>query len=119
MVLDSSNLTVTGGIVASGNVTAYSDERLKKNWNSLGDGFIEKLSNIKSGTYERTDVEGVRQVGVSAQSVRDIVPEAVVEGADGYLSVAYGNIAMSSCVELAKEIVALRQEIASLKSKIG
>lgn len=108
-----------GSITAGGNVTAYSDERLKKNWLNLEEGFVDKLSQVKSGTYDRIDVEGLRQIGVSAQSVRSLAPEAVIEGADGHLSVAYGNLAMSSCVELAKEIVALRQEIALLKSKIG
>ena len=109
----------SGSITAGGNVTAYSDERLKKNWLNLEEGFVEKLSQVKSGTYDRIDVEGLRQIGVSAQSVRSLAPEAVIEGADGHLSVAYGNLAMSSCVELAKEIVSLKKELESLRLKLA
>lgn len=98
---DSGNLTV------SGNFTANSDERLKKDWSLLRDGFIEKLAQVKSGTYSRTDIKQ-RQVGVSAQSLRSILPEAVQEDTGGILSVAYGQAALSACVELAKEVVRLR-----------
>lgn len=109
----------SSSITAGGNVTAYSDERLKKNWLNLEEGFVDKLSQVKSGTYDRIDVEGLRQIGVSAQSVRSLAPEAVIEGADGHLSVAYGNLAMSSCVELAKEIVSLKKELESLRLKLA
>jgi Chaperone of endosialidase len=105
-------------ILAGLNVTAYSDERLKKDWSTFGSDILEKLSEVKSGTYTRID-GGLRQVGVSAQSLQKVMPDAVSEGENGHLTVAYGNAALASCVELAKEVVALRQEIALLKSKIG
>jgi uncharacterized small protein (DUF1192 family) len=40
-----------------------------------------------------------------------------MEDADGKLSLAYGNAAMVSVVELAKEIVKLRAELEALKAK--
>ena len=43
--------------------------------------------------------------------------EAVMEDSDGFLSVAYGNAALVACIELAKEVVALKAEIAELKKK--
>lgn len=101
-----------------GNVTAYSDERVKANWKSLDDGFVSRLANIKAGTFTRTDYNG-RQAGVSAQSIRDVLPEVVTEDKDGMLSVAYGNAALVSAVELAKEIVKLRMELDELKSKLN
>ena len=106
-------------LVASGNVTAYSDERLKTNWQSITNNFVEKLANVKSGIYDRTDVD-LTQVGVSAQSLQKILPEAVTEPKDdnGYLTVAYGNAALVSAVELAKELIALKAIVKELKAEI-
>lgn len=105
-----------GNTVATGNVTAYSDERLKKDWADLPDDFIERLADIKHGTYTRTD-QSIRQVGVSAQSLQRLLPEAVLDG--DYLSVAYGNAALAACVELAKSVVALRAELNALRAQKG
>jgi hypothetical protein len=104
----------SGNFTATANVTAYSDERLKNNWANLADDFIQRLSDVKHGTYNRIDIEQ-RQVGVSAQSLQKVMPEAVMLGEDGMLSVSYGNAALATCVELAKEIVILRDKIAKLE----
>lgn len=106
------SLDTSGNLTATGNVTAYSDERLKENWNDLPADFVEKLSSVKVGTYDRTDVD-IRQVGVSAQSLQTVLPEAVMNGE--YLSVAYGNAALAACVMMAREIQSLRAEIAALR----
>ena len=108
-------LDMSGNMTAAANVTAYSDERLKKDWSDLPDDFVERLAAIKNGTYTRID-ENIRQVGVSAQSLQSLSPEAVLEGSDGTLSVAYGNIALAACVELAKQVVSLRAELEALKN---
>jgi len=105
-----------GNLVMVGNVTAYSDERLKKNWADLPADFIDRLAKVKSGTYERVDREE-KQVGVSAQSLQQLMPEAVGENKEGLLSVAYGNAALAAVIELAKEVVALKAEIKTLKGE--
>ena len=120
-VLNNSALSViavdqNGNFTAAGNVTAYSDERLKRNWAGLEANFVERLAQVKSGTYERID-NGNKQVGVSAQSLQTLMPEAVMTNAEGVLSVAYGNAAMAAVVELAKELVALKAEIKQLKGE--
>lgn len=109
-------MDMSGNLTMAGNITAYSDERLKKNWRPVQDNFISKLAQVKSGIYERTDQDAT-QAGVSAQSLQTLLPEAVNEDADGMLNVAYGNAAMVACVELAKVIEQLRLEIAELKAK--
>lgn len=106
-----------GNFTATGNVTAYSDERVKANWRQLDDRFLVKLSSVKSGIYDRTDAE-ITQVGVSAQSLRDVLPHAVIESDEGDLSVAYGNAALVSAVELAKELVALKHKVAELEARV-
>lgn len=101
----------------SGNVSGYSDERLKTNWQSLPAGFVARLAGVKSGTYDRIDRE-LSQVGVSAQSLRTVMPLAVIGDEDGILSVAYGNAALAAAVELAKESVAQKAEIAELRQMV-
>ena len=113
----SANFTFDGtNVVVAGTVSGGSDERLKTNWRSVVSGFIEKLAKVKAGIFDRTDLE-ITQPGVSAQSLREVLPEAVLEGEDGMLSVNYGGAALLSVIELAKEVVALRAEIEALKAK--
>jgi len=104
-----------GNLTMVGNVTAYSDERLKTNWQGLPLDFVERLAQIKSGTFDRLDVE-MTQVGVSAQSLQTLMPEAVLTDTDGMLSVSYGNAALAACVELAKQVVELKQRLAALEA---
>ena len=96
--------------------TANSDERLKENWTDVAPDFISKLAQVKHGVFSRTD-SGNREPGVGAQSFMTVLPEAVVEGADGYLSVNYGGAALVAAIELAKVVEELRAEIAELKAK--
>ena len=108
----------SGNMWAAGNVSAYSDERVKKDWEALPPQTIYKLAALeKSGTYTRTDEDfvGGRQLGVGAQSLREILKEAVLEDKDGKLSVNYGAAALTLCVELAKKVVELEKRLEQLK----
>jgi hypothetical protein len=107
-------VSVFSNIIAGGNVTANSDERLKTDWETLPADFVERLAAVKSGTYSRVDKE-LRQVGVGAQSLQPLMPEAVIENENGVLSVAYGQAALAACVELAKEVVRLRALLEPVK----
>ena len=104
-----------GDTVSAGNVTAYSDETLKDNWHTLPPDFVERLASVKTGTYDRIDLSE-RQVGVGAQSLAIVMPEAVNEGIDGKLTVAYGNAALAAAVMLARRVIALEEQIAELRS---
>ncbi len=110
-------LDMSGNGTYAGNVTAYSDERLKTDWSVIESGFVERLAVMRCGTYTRID-SGQRQAGVSAQNMRKILPEVVSEDNDGTLALAYGNAALVSAVELAKELVALKQEVAELRARV-
>jgi hypothetical protein len=103
-----------GNIAVSGSITANSDERLKHNWRDLCPDFLTRLAGLKTGVYDRVD-SGQTQVGVGAQSLQSFLPQAVHVGADGILSVAYGNAALVACVELAREVCALRAELNEMK----
>jgi hypothetical protein len=102
-------LSATGDLTATGNVTGYSDVRLKTDLTRI-EGALDKLETLTGYTYTRTD-SGNRQTGLLAQDVQAVLPEAVVEGE--YLSVAYGNM-LGLVVEAIKE---LRAEVAELRQQ--
>ena len=111
----SANLTFDGtNLSCGGTVSASSDERLKTNWQPVITNFVEKLAQVKSGIYDRTDIEST-QAGVSAQSLQQVLPQTVIADNDGMLTVAYGNAAMVSVIELAKMVIELKHEIEVLK----
>jgi hypothetical protein len=100
-----------------GNVTAYSDENLKTDWEDLPQDYIEQLAKVKSGKYTRIDTKE-RQAGVGAQSFKNILPEVVIKNGE-YLGVNYGNAALVSAVELAKRVVEQDARIARLEELIS
>jgi hypothetical protein len=108
---------ISNSIVASANITAYSDERLKTNWRNMPENFVSRLAQVKVGIYDRIDQENVTQVGVSAQSLQKLLPEAIMTAKDEIqtLSVSYGSAALASAVELAKDNVELRSRIEKLE----
>lgn len=110
----SANLTFNGtNLTCGGTVTANSDESLKANWRDLPTDFVDRLADVKHGTYDRTDMP-LTQDGVSAQSLRKLLESSVLENEDGLLSVAYGNAALVSAIQLAKRLVALEATVAKL-----
>jgi hypothetical protein len=109
------NLTASGTVTGA-TVTANSDERLKTDWTDVTPDFIAKLAQVKHGVFSRKS-NGNREPGVSAQSLIPALPEAVVQGEDGFLSVNYGGAALVAAIELAKVVEELRAEIAELKAK--
>ena len=115
--LNTSGATFTGSLTMSGNITAYSDERLKTDWGPVIESYVERLAAIKSGTYSRTDT-GDRQAGISAQDCQKLLPEAVKQDDEGYLSIAYGNAALVSAVELAKRVVEQEERIKKLEALV-
>ena len=87
------NVNVNGDLYCSGNVTAYSDARLKDEITTIEDA-LDKI--VKIGGYnftwnEQSGKNGQRDVGVIAQEIEAILPNVVKE-VDGYKSVDYGRI---------------------------
>jgi hypothetical protein len=109
----SANLTFDGtNLTCGGTIAANSDESLKTNWRNLPDNFVDLLALVKSGTYDRIDQE-LTQDGVSAQSLQPVLPNSVLRGEDGKLSVAYANAALVSAIKLAERVVALEARLSS------
>lgn len=100
----------TGSILAAGDITAFSDVRLKTNIETI-EGALGKVGRLRGVTFDRIDT-GQRQAGLIAQEVVAVLPEVVSEGPDGYLTLAYGNV-VGLLVEAIKE---LRAEVAELRN---
>jgi hypothetical protein len=97
----------SGNLIAQGNITAFSDERLKCDWADVPKDFVERLSHVTAGTYTRRD-SGSRDAGSSAQDWLALMPEVVeIDDQTGYYSLAYGNAALVACVALARRVLAL------------
>jgi len=111
-----------GGVNAVGNVTAgYSDERLKTKLGNI-ESALDKVQQLSGFYYEANDVaqelgyESTREVGVSAQEVQKVMPEAVKPApVDAeYLTVQYEKL-VPLLIEAIKE---LKSEVDVLKGKI-
>jgi len=105
-------------ILYASQLQATSDERVKTNWRGVCDDYVLKLSQVKSGVYDRTDIE-LTQAGSSAQDWQKLLPEVVSENENGTLSLAYANAALVSAVELAKKVVSLEERLAKLEKLLN
>jgi hypothetical protein len=108
---------VTGALTATSNITAYSDRKLKDNLEVIPNA-LSKVSQLTGYTYDRIDMDGVRQSGLIAQDVQEVLPEVIVsnvnpDSGEETLSVAYGNM-IGLLVEAVKE---LKAEVEELKGK--
>ena len=103
-------LTVnTTGITSAGEVTAFSDARLKSNVVTIASP-LQKIANIGGYTFDRVDI-GTRQAGVIAQELLPELPEAVRE-CNGNLAVSYAAVT-ALCVEGIRELVRDRDALAA------
>ena len=92
---------ITGDLTATGNVTAYSDERLKTDVSTI-EGALDKVSKLRGVEYTKIDTNE-KGIGVIAQEIEQVLPEVVQDGA--YKSVAYGNV-VGVLIEAIKELKA-------------
>lgn len=109
-------LKLTGHFTASGNVTAFSDIRLKENIEYVQDA-LSKVHRLNGITFTRNDQDDkdTRYVGLIAQEVQRAIPEAVRVGDDERktLAVDYQGL-VGVLVEATKE---LSNRLAKLENK--
>lgn len=99
---------VNGSILSEGEITAYSDKRLKSNIQTLEDrGYITPV------TYEK---DGKQSIGFLAQDVQKLYPELVTEDTneEKYLSLNYAQYT----AVLQAQIIELNNRIKQLESKL-
>jgi len=105
------SVNVAGTITAGGNVTAYSDARVKANVVPMGNA-LGRVARIRGVTYTRTDRPDTerRHGGVIAQEVEAVLPEAVFD--TGPIKAVDYNAIVGLLVEAVNE---LRSEVEDLK----
>src|SRR5690606_13558032 len=107
-------------LTATGDVTAYSDSRLKTDIAPI-DNALSKIEQLTGYTYTRIDT-GAKQTGLIAQDVLKVLPEAVTvpTNDDQYHSLAYGNMAglfVEAIKELTQRIMVLEAGSAILSNQ--
>jgi len=95
------SISVSGSITATGDITAYSDARLKADVETIT-GALDRVRKLRGVTFSRRET-GNRGVGLIAQELALIVPEAVMTHEGGLLSVAYGNL-VGVLIEAVKDL---------------
>ena len=95
-------LEVTGDILASGDIVAFSDRRLKSNIERI-EGALDKVCALGGYTFTMNDKPST---GLIAQEVLEVLPEAVHGSEETQYSLAYGNM-IGLLVEAVKELRAL------------
>lgn len=106
-----------GNLTVTGEVTALSDAKLKKNVKTIDDA-LNKVLQLRGVEFDRIDIE-THQIGVIAQEIEQILPE-VVHGTDTK-SVSYANIVpvlIEAIKEQQKQIDAQAKQIEELIKRL-
>jgi hypothetical protein len=116
--------SVNGNTWASGDITAYSDARVKTNVTII-ENALEKVQAIRGVTFNRTDAQeqykDKRHAGVIAQEILEVLPEVVTTDKEGMHSVAYGNLnalLIEAIKEQQTQIESQKTEIEELKDLV-
>ena len=110
--LSASGNNLAGNFTATGDITAFSDARVKENIETI-DNALDKVTQLRGVEYNKIGSEE-KSIGVVAQEIREVLPEVVKENEDGMLSVAYGNIT-GVLIEAIKE---QQKQIEELKAQL-
>jgi len=110
-------MDMSGNLTMAGNITAYSDIRLKENIKVIPDA-LSKVQQLRGVTFTRNDVEDLEQrhTGVIAQEVEAVLPEAVSEDSAGIKNVAYGNMVGLLIEAIKEQQTQINELIAQVKS---
>ena len=89
---EAARLCVAGDVFATGTLITQSDSRAKTGIRAIEDA-LSKVGKLTGYTFDMAPTTKRRHTGLIAQDVQAVLPEAVYQGANGMLSIAYGNLA--------------------------
>ena len=125
-VVITGGLGVSGAINAGADVTAYaaSDNRLKTNIENIPDA-LAKVNQLNGVTYNWNELAHevehkdttVREVGVIAQQVNDVLPEVINVRDNGYMAVRYEKM-VPLLIEAIKELTEHNRQLAQRLSDL-
>ena len=140
LTFDGSELSLTGALISTGDITAFaSDKRLKTNVEIIEEP-LKKIKTLSGFTYDWSmeqcmkvgfTPKDLRQIGVFAQDVQSVIPEAVKpapfdqeagksKSGNNYLTVQYDKIVpllIEGIKTQDKKIQCLQSQINKLKNK--
>lgn len=107
-----------GSIGYTGNLVQTSDRRLKENIRPL-ETPLSKLDAINGVYYNMKETPEVTQIGVIAQDVQTVLPEAVtvIDPENGYLGVSYTSL-VPVLIEAVKELKAQNEALQQQNTEI-
>ncbi len=115
-IIVAGNLSVNGSITSQNDITAFytSDKRLKNNIIKINNS-NDVINNLNGYTYDWDEKSGKigKGTGIIAQEVKELIPSAVRENQDGYLSVDYVQL----IPHLIEEVKSLNNRIKTLENK--
>ena len=117
---DGSRIYIGGNTYVAGNVTATggffdtSDARLKT---LVEDNYlISSIANVKAKFYKKN---GVNELGYYAQDLLEILPSAVKEGSDGFLSLSYAQVHTAKIAVIEDEVTMLKNRVSELEKQLN
>ncbi len=117
---DGSRFYIGGNTYAAGSVTATggffdtSDARLKT---LIEDNYLlSSIANVKAKLYTKG---GRKELGYYAQDLLEILPNAVSEGADGFLSLSYAQVHTAKIAVIEDEVTMLKNRVSELEKQLN
>lgn len=107
------------GVLSAATITMTSDERKKSHWRRAPADLIERLAAMRKVGLFRWKKSGIASLGVGAQSLEAILPEAVHtdDSPQRNKTVNYGGAAMVGVVELCRRVIELEARLSRLEAK--
>ncbi len=119
LAVEGASVSVAGNVCAA-NLACPSDERLKEGVHPLAEA-VDQIERLHGVSYRWTDaarkgrhLPSGEQIGLLAQDVQKVVPQAVHEMSDGYLAVDYARLVpllIEGMKEQQKRIEALEKQL--------
>ncbi len=105
------SISAAGNVLANGEVTAYSDRRLKQ---EIREVVVQRGCRLRPVSYYK---DGARHVGLIAQDVQPLCPEAVYDSGE-YLALSYNAALVYGFAGVYSEIDALRERVRELETEV-
>ena len=107
------NFRVQGTTTSTGGFFDTSDARLKT---LVEDNYLlSSIANVKAKLYIKN---GRTELGYYAQDLESILPSAVSEGSDGFLSLSYAQVHTAKIAVIEDEVTILKNRVSELETKL-
>lgn len=108
------NTYVAGSVTATGGFFDTSDARLKT---LVEDNYLlSSIANVKAKLYTKG---GRKELGYYAQDLLEILPSAVNEGSDGFLSLSYAQVHTAKIAVIEDEVTMLKNRVSELEKQLN